>query len=149
MELEAARSAIGMDLPVFAVCRGIQVLNIALGGTVFQDIERQVPECIGHRQKAAKSVTTHTVKIERPSLLYDILRRRGIWVNGKHHQAVKDVAEGLQVAARATDGIVEALFAPQRRFVLGVQWHPEGTFAEDVFSRKLFAAFVKAAGEKG
>jgi putative glutamine amidotransferase len=148
MELEAARTALEMDLPVFAVCRGIQVLNIAMGGTVFQDIERQVPDCIGHRQKTAKSTTTHTVKIERPSFLHDILRRRRIWVNGKHHQAVKDVAEGLVVAARAPDGVVEALFAPKHRFVLGVQWHPEGTFAEDVFSRKLFAAFVLAAGGK-
>ena len=148
MELEAARVAIEMDLPLFAVCRGIQVLNIAMGGTVFQDIESQVPECIGHRQNAAKSTTTHTVQIERPSLLHDILRRRRIQVNGKHHQAVKNVGEDLVVAARAPDGIIEALFAPTHRFVLGVQWHPEGTFSEDVFSRKLFAAFVRAAGEK-
>jgi len=147
MELAAARAAVDADLPVFAVCRGIQVLNIAMGGTVFQDIESQVPEAIGHRQLAAKTAAAHHVKIERPSLLNDILRRRDLRVNSKHHQAVKDVAEGLQVAARAADGTVESVFAPRQRFVLGVQWHPEGTFENDLFSRKLFAAFVNAAGK--
>jgi putative glutamine amidotransferase len=149
MELAAARLAMQSGLPVLAVCRGIQVLNIALGGTVFQDIASEVPEAIGHRQQAAKSVATHSVTIERPSLLFDILGRRRIQVNGKHHQAVKDVAEGLQVAARAPDGLVEALFAPAHPFALGVQWHPEGTFETDPFSRKLFAAFTAAAAGKG
>jgi putative glutamine amidotransferase len=147
MEIAAVKAALKARMPVLAVCRGIQVLNIALGGTVFQDIESQVPESIGHRQNAAKSVTTHSVRIERPSPFFDIFRRRQIWVNGRHHQAVKDIAEGLQVAAWAPDGIVEAVFATAHRFVLGVQWHPEGTFSEDVHSRKLFAAFVKAAGD--
>lgn len=149
MELAAARLAMQSGLPVLAVCRGIQVLNIAMGGTVFQDIASQVPEAIGHRQQAAKSVATHSVTVERPSLLFDILGRRRIPVNGKHHQAVKDVAEGLQVAARAPDGLVEALFAPEHPFALGVQWHPEGTFETDPFSRKLFAAFIAAAAGKG
>jgi len=149
MELAAARLAMQSGLPVLAVCRGIQVLNIALGGTVYQDIASEVPEAIGHRQQAAKSVATHSVAIERPSLLFDILGRRRIQANGKHHQAVKDVAEGLQVAARAPDGLVEALFAPAHPFALGVQWHPEGTFETDPFSRKLFAAFTAAAAGKG
>lgn len=148
MELAAAAGAWEAGLPVFAVCRGIQLLNVSLGGTLYQDIERQVPEAIGHRQQAAKSVNTHSVHVERPSLLYDIVRRRHIRVNGRHHQAVKDVAAPLQVAARAPDGIVEAMFAPERTFVLAVQWHPEGTYAADSSSRKLFAAFVKAAGER-
>ena len=87
------------------------------------------------------------MRIERPSPLFDIFRRRQIWVNSRHHQAVKDVAKGLQVAARAPDGVVEAVFAAAHRFVLGVQWHPEGTYSQDIYSRKLFAAFVKAAGE--
>ncbi|MGD8367562.1 MAG: gamma-glutamyl-gamma-aminobutyrate hydrolase family protein [Desulfobacterales bacterium] len=145
MEIAAVRAALAENLPVLAVCRGIQVLNIALGGTVYQDIGSQVPEAIGHRQQAAKSVPTHSVRIERPSLLFDILRRRNIRVNGRHHQAVKDVAEGLQVAGRAPDGLVEAVFSPRHPFVLGVQWHPEGLFETDPLSRKLFSAFVKAA----
>jgi len=148
MELAAAAAAWKADLPILGICRGIQLLNIALGGTVYQDIARQVPEAIEHRQQAAKSVTTHTVSIERPSLLFDILRRRSIRVNGKHHQAVKDVAEGLEVASRAPDGLVEALFAPERPFVLAVQWHPEGTFAADLFSRKLLSAFVRSTKER-
>lgn len=145
MELAAVGAALDRNLPIFAVCRGIQLLNVALGGTLYQDIENQVPEAIGHRQSAAKSVATHTVRIERPSLLYDILRRRNIRVNGKHHQAVKDMADGLEVAARAPDGLVEALVAADHSFVLGVQWHPEGMFVGDVFSRRLFQAFVRAA----
>ena len=148
MELAATNIAWKADLPIFAICRGIQVLNIARGGTVYQDIESQVPDAIGHRQLAAKSVPTHTVHIERPSLLYDILRRRSIRVNGKHHQAVKEVGEELQVAARAPDDLVEAVFAPEKPFVLGLQWHPEGAFTTDLFSRKLVAAFVQAAQKR-
>ncbi len=132
-------------MPLLGVCRGVQVLNVALGGSLYQDIATEVPQAIGHTPKADKSVLTHTVRIEKGSLLARLLGKREIWVNGKHHQAVKDPAPGLLPVARARDGVIEALEHPRKPFVLGVQWHPEGTFREDPFSLKLFRALVAAA----
>jgi putative glutamine amidotransferase len=145
MELTAARVALEMDLPVLGICRGIQVLNVAMGGTLFQDIASQAPESICHSPKADKAVATHTVRIGTGNRLRRILGRTEIWVNGKHHQAVKDPAPGLRVTARAKDGVIEAVEDPAKRFVVGVQWHPEGTWREDPYSRRLFKAFVQAA----
>jgi len=146
MELMAARLAFEKDLPVLGICRGIQVLNVALGGTLYQDISSQVQECICHTPKTDKAVTTHTVRIAAGSRLRRIMGRSEIWVNGKHHQAVREPAPGLSVTARAMDGVVEALEHQHRRWMIGVQWHPEGTWREDSFSKKLFRAFVREAG---
>lgn len=145
MELEVARMTFQKDLPLLAICRGIQVLNVSMGGTLYQDIPRQVQESINHAQKADKGISTHSIRVEKNTLLYQILKRREIWVNGKHHQAIKDPAPGLIMSARAKDGIIEAVEHPSRKFFLGVQWHPEGTWREDPSSKKLFRAFVEAA----
>jgi putative glutamine amidotransferase len=147
MELMAAGLAVERNLPVLGICRGIQVLNVALGGTLYQDIASQVPESICHTPKADKAANTHTVRIAAGSRLHKLFGKREIWVNGKHHQAVKDVAPGLVVTARARDGVIEAVELPRKRFVVGVQWHPEGTWRDDPYSRKLFQAFVKTAGQ--
>jgi putative glutamine amidotransferase len=145
MELLAAGLAIERDLPLLGICRGIQVLNVALGGTLYQDIASQVPDSICHTPKTDKAVNTHTVRIEAGSRLNEIFGRREMWVNGKHHQAVKDLAPTLRIVARAKDQIVEAVEHPRQRFAIGVQWHPEGTWRDDRFSQKLFSAFVQAA----
>jgi len=145
MELMAANQAIEKNLPLLGICRGIQVLNVALGGTLYQDIPSQVPESICHTPKTDKAVNTHTVCIEAGSQLNKIFGKREIWVNGKHHQAVKDLAPGMTVAARARDEIVEAVEHPRKRFAIGVQWHPEGTWRDDPYSQKLFSSFVQAA----
>jgi putative glutamine amidotransferase len=145
MELEAARLAFQKELPTLAICRGIQVLNVSLGGTLYQDISTQVKESINHSQKADKSINTHSIRIEEKTLLHNIFKRREIWVNGKHHQAIKDLAPGLIISAKAKDGIIEAMEHPKKKFILGVQWHPEGTWKEDLYSKKLFRAFVQAS----
>ena len=145
MELPAAELAIERDLPLLGICRGIQVLNVALGGTLYQDIASQVPDSICHTPKTDKAVNTHTVRIESGSRLHKLFGKREIWVNGKHHQAVKDLAPGLTVVARARDGVFEAVEFREKRFVIGVQWHPEGTWQEDPNSQKLFASFVQEA----
>jgi putative glutamine amidotransferase len=147
MELEVAKAAVAKDLPVLAVCRGIQVLNVSQGGTLYQDIASGVPACISHGQKADKAVLTHTVRIERETRLVAIVGKEEIWVNSKHHQAIKAAAPALTVSARASDGIIEAVEHPERRFVLGVQWHPEGTWRHDPPSRKLFQALIQAASQ--
>jgi putative glutamine amidotransferase len=145
MELLAAGLAIERDLPLLGICRGIQVLNVTLGGSLYQDIAAQVPESICHTPKTDKAVNTHTVRIEAGSRLHQIAGKQEIWVNGKHHQSIKDLAPDLVVTARARDGIVEAVEFPEKPFIAGVQWHPEGTWRDDPFSRKLFSAFVQAA----
>jgi putative glutamine amidotransferase len=145
MELAVARQAHARDLPILAICRGIQTLNVGLGGTLYQDIASQVEGSIEHRQRADKSVNTHQVSIAAGSRLAAILGRKRIWVNGKHHQAVKDPAPGLVVSATAPDGVVEAVEDPSKTFVLGVQWHPEGTWRIDRHAGRLFKAFLEAA----
>jgi putative glutamine amidotransferase len=148
MELEAARLALEMDLPLLGICRGIQVLNVALGGTLYQDIALQVEGAIGHAPPIDKGVNSHTVRIDPESRLEAVVGRESIWVNSKHHQAVKDVGRGLSVCAQAQDGIVEAVSLPEHRFVLAVQWHPEGPWASDPNARVLFEALVDAAGSR-
>ena len=133
------------DLPILGICRGIQILNVSQGGTLYQDIPGQGQESISHTQKADKSVLTHSIQIGVKTLLYKLFKRKEIWVNGKHHQAIKGLAPGLILSARAADGIIEAVEHPSRKFVIGVQWHPEGTWKNDIYSKKLIRAFVKAA----
>jgi putative glutamine amidotransferase len=145
MELLAASLAIEKDLPILGICRGIQVLNVALSGTLLQDIASQTPESICHTPKTDKAVNTHIAFIDPGSRLHKLFGRRQIWVNSKHHQAIKDLAPALTVAARSRDGIVEAVEHPAKRFAIGVQWHPEGTWRDDPYSQKLFNAFVQAA----
>jgi len=147
MELEAAKLAFRRDLPILGICRGIQTLNVSLGGTLYQDIPSQVQDSIGHSQKADKSVLTHSIRIEAGTLLHSIFKKREVWVNGKHHQAIKDLARGLTVSARATDSIIEAVEHRSKKFVVGVQWHPEGTWSNDIYSKRLFEAFVLAASK--
>ena len=147
MELEAARIALRKDIPLFAICRGIQTLNVALGGTLYQDIPSQVQGAIHHAQKADKAVNTHSICIEGKTTLRKIFKKKEIWVNSKHHQAIKDVAPCLIISARGEDGVIEAVEAPKKKFALGVQWHPEGTWKEDSYSKKLFRAFVQTASK--
>jgi putative glutamine amidotransferase len=146
MELEVARAAVNRDIPTLAICRGIQVLNVAQKGTLYQDVGSQVADAINHGQKADKGVLTHMIRIAPESRLSRIMESDEIWVNSKHHQAVKAPGTGLAITARASDGVIEALENPGRRFVLGVQWHPEGTWQHDPSSRKLFEALIRATG---
>ncbi len=144
MELSVANMAFRKNLPLLAICRGIQVLNVLRGGTLYQDIPTQVPNQLGHLQQVDKSIRTHRVRVEEGTLLHSIVGSREIWVNGKHHQAIKDLASDFVVCARAEDGIIEAIEHRSKPFVLGVQWHPEGTWERDLYSKRLFRAFVKA-----
>lgn len=144
-ELLLARMALDRDLPLLGICRGMQVLNVAAGGTLFQDIQIQIPNSLKHRQDADKGVPTHRVTIEKKTRLHGIFQKEILWVNGKHHQAVKDLGSGLSVSARSPDGVIEGIESSGSRFVVGVQWHPEGNWKEDPDSVKLFTAFISAA----
>lgn len=148
MEIELTRQAVAADLPLFGICRGLQVLNVAMGGTLYQDIASQAPKACNHSPRADRSTVSHKVRIEPRTRLQSILQRRSLWVNSKHHQAVNQPAAGVKVSAVATDGIIEALEVLDRTFVIAVQWHPEGLWEKDAASRKLFKALIAAAAQR-
>lgn len=145
MEIELTRQALTAGVPILGICRGLQVLNVAMGGNLYQDIPQQVAAAINHCPRADRSIATHNVQIESGTRLHAILKRRALWVNSKHHQAVKEPAPGLVVSAVASDGIVEALEDPRQRFVLAIQWHPEGMWHKDLSAKRLFKALITAA----
>jgi putative glutamine amidotransferase len=140
-------------LPILAICRGIQVLNVACGGSLVQDIVSQVPGAMDHSFTVPPHQPfelAHEIWIERDSLLFSLLKERLVdgdacEVNSRHHQAVNTVAGGFRVTATAPDGIIEAIEDPSARFCLGVQWHPENFWRTGEF-RALFEGFLAACG---
>lgn len=133
------------DLPVLGICGGMQLMNVALGGTLVQDIGRQIAGALPHRVNAPATEVSHTVAIRPGTRLWGILGRRTLQVNSSHHQAVKAVPSTLAVSAVAPDGVIEALEDATRRFFIGVQWHPEYLYQRHAAHRTLFEAFIEAA----
>ena len=148
MEMALVPLVMEFGKPIFGICRGIQILNTAMGGTLYQDIPSQFKSelSIAHRQPFAYKVPSHTVDITPGTLLSRILgeEHASIAVNSMHHQAIKDVAPGLEVCGYAPDKMIEAVYAPDYPFLLGVQWHPEHLTTSQPDAAKLFAAFVDA-----
>jgi len=144
-ELLLIHHAMNSDLPIFGICRGLQALNVALGGTLFQDIAAEIPHALRHNFHPDHPPTHlgHDVLVKDGTHLSSIVGSGRLAVNSFHHQSVAKVAPGLIVAARAPDGVVEALEAPEKRFVVAVQWHPEHLMFEDVRMKQLLGAFVK------
>ena len=150
-ELALIAAARARNLPIFAICRGVQVLNVAGGGTLVQDIPSQIPGALDHSLAVPAHeayALAHEIWIEKDSLLARLMRERivddGCEVNSRHHQAVKQVAKGFVVTATAPDGVIEAIEDPAARFCLGVQWHPENFFRTGEF-RALFEGFLEAS----
>ena len=150
-EIALVAAARQEGLPIFAICRGIQVLNVAGGGTLVQDIPTQLAGALDHQLKIPPHQAyelAHEIWLERDSLLSSLMRERlndadSVEVNSRHHQSVKDVAPGFRVTATAPDGVIEAIEDPGARFCLGVQWHPENFWRTGEF-RPLFEGFVEA-----
>lgn len=147
-EIELIRRAAAQNVPILGICRGEQVLNIALGGTLYQDIYSQFDTTIQHRQQAPRQYAAHSVKIEEDSKLAELLGTE-IRVNSYHHQAVKEVAPGLKVVAYAPDRIIEAIESENKEeFIIGVQWHPEGMWNSSYNYDNLFNEFIKESTKK-
>lgn len=146
MEFLLLRLALERDLPVLGICRGIQLINVGLGGTLWQDLPLQTGSSLCHSQRPPFTMTVHTVRVEETSPLFPLLQTRDYAVNSTHHQAVRACAPSLRAAARSSDGIVEALWRPESRFLLAVQWHPEFRFETDKGAAALFSALVQACG---
>jgi putative glutamine amidotransferase len=149
-ELELARMALDRDVPLLGVCRGLQVINVAAGGTLIQDIAAEVNHPLEHQVETPLYAFAHEVWIVRNSALARVMSEElgegeVLQVNSRHHQAVKQTADGFTVSATAPDGVVEAIERPESRFCVAVQWHPENFWRTGEF-RSLFEEFVRASG---
>jgi putative glutamine amidotransferase len=150
-EIGLINSARARQLPILAICRGVQMLNVACGGTLVQDIPSQLPGALAHSLPVPPNLAyslAHEVWVEKDSLLSKLMRERladdTCEVNSRHHQAVKTVGPGYRVSATAPDGVIEAIEDPGARFCLGVQWHPENFWRTGEF-RALYEGFLEAA----
>ncbi len=139
------KRAIAEDRPVLGICRGIQFMNAALGGTLYQDLPTQHPSDVIHRQQPPYDVPSHVVHVVPDSPLHRYLGTDMLRVNSSHHQAIKELAPGLEVMATSPDGLVEAVYMPGRSFIWAVQWHPERLLLRDQNNVKIFRALVEAA----
>ena len=144
-ESALARLARRAKLPTLGICGGMQAMNVALGGSLVQDIPAQLHSPLVHRQAPPATELSHTVSIADGSLLHRILRQREIRVNSSHHQSVKRVAPGLTASATAPDGVIEAIESPRHPFFLGIQWHPEFLYDRFEYHQRLFHAFLETA----
>lgn len=149
MELFLAGNAVGIGKPVIGICRGIQVLNVALGGSLYQDIHSQIKDrdLLKHWQEAPDWYPVHEVSLEKDSRIWKCYNIASLSVNSFHHQAVKTLGTGLKPVALSPDGIIEAVEYEGNVFAVGVQWHPELMWQEEPEVLKLFEAFVNAAEE--
>ncbi len=149
MEISLLPMVMELQKPILGICRGIQVLNIALGGNIWQDIPSQVTRDfpLAHSQPFSYDMPCHTVALTEGSLLARISESSSIKVNSMHHQAVKDLAPGLIASAYSTDYLIEALEMPDYPFFIGVQWHPEYLWEKNKEAFRLFQTFVKACKE--
>ncbi|MGE3275578.1 MAG: gamma-glutamyl-gamma-aminobutyrate hydrolase family protein [Vicinamibacterales bacterium] len=152
-EIALVRAAMSLEIPIFAICRGMQVLNVALGGTLIQDIPSMVNGAVDHDIREPRYQIAHEVWVTKDSrlaaLMGDLLEGGDTsQVNSRHHQAVDRVADGWTVTATSPDGVIEAMEGPGEVFRLAVQWHPENFWRTGEF-RPLFEGFVAAAGLRG
>lgn len=147
VEFYMARSAVSSNKPILAICRGLQVMNVALGGTLWEDIGSQVPGAITHDMPNSlpRNHLSHTISIAASSQLARHYQKQQGWVNSIHHQSIRDLAPELQISASAPDGIIEAVEIEEHPFALGVQWHPESLIHDDEHMLKLFQGLVRAS----
>jgi len=146
VEMQLIPGAFELDLPILGICRGIQILNVAAGGTLYQDVSMGSSSVMKHRQEAPGSYATHAINVKEGSRLLDIMGKSEIRVNSFHHQAVKKPAQGFAVSAVASDGIIEAIESLDHSFVIGVQFHAELMWRDHPSVNNLFTEFVRAAG---
>jgi putative glutamine amidotransferase len=150
VEIALLKHALDSGLPVLAVCRGIQILNVTCGGTLYQDVGAQVPAAMKHdyfptREQPSRKFLAHEVEVQRGSRLGGILGDAIVPVNSMHHQAIKELAPNLRATAIAPDGIIEGVESDDDRFLIAVQWHPEELTDTHAGMARLFSTFTEAA----
>ncbi|OOM82086.1 putative glutamine amidotransferasec [Clostridium puniceum] len=145
-ELELFKEVYEKKIPILGICRGLQLINIALGGNLYQDINSQIPNSYGHAPKyTLRSNLYHSVKIEKGSKLFDIFKTEDLKVNSFHHQSIKELGKNLKITANSNDGIVEAIESVDEKFLVAVQWHPENLVEKHGEFLKVFEALINIA----
>lgn len=148
-EIKLCKKAAAKNMPMLGICRGEQIMNVAAGGTLYQDIYVQKEKTMGHTPDFTQGTYVHhKVQIMENSMLHNILKLGEISVNSYHHQAVKDAASGFKVSATSGDGIIEAIESENLSFAIGIQWHPELMYERYSEFIKIFESFIKAATKK-
>ncbi|MDM8534388.1 gamma-glutamyl-gamma-aminobutyrate hydrolase family protein [Clostridiaceae bacterium HSG29] len=143
-EFRLLKSAIKLNKPILAICRGIQLLNVYFGGTLFKDINTEYKTEIEHLAPLdCKYRKIHEIEIDENSILFEIYNKKTIMVNSFHHQSIKDIGDSLKVIAKSEDGIIEAIINEKEGFILGLQFHPEMMFENDEEQLKIFKHFIK------
>ncbi len=148
LELALIRWAREDNKPLLAICRGIQILNVAYGGTLYQDLEAQNPTGLDHRlstKTGKRNYITHKMSIQEGTRLYRSILEKEIPVNSMHHQAIKEVGKGLTVTGWSEDGIIEAVEDESNSWIVGIQCHPEELWEEHSWARRLFESFIREA----
>lgn len=140
-QLELAKLAIQKDKPLLGICRGHQVINVALGGNLYQDLSECKEKKLKHIQDCNRYEVAHKIHIEKDSILGNLYNSE-IWVNSYHHQIINKLGKDLKIVAKASDNSIEAVEMENKKFVVGVQWHPEMMLAGDDFMKKLFKKLV-------
>ena len=148
LEFTIFRMVFEKKKPIMAICRGIQVINVALGGTLYQDIPTEIPSEIPHRQKEPRTEPSHEVKILSDTPLMELIGKERMPANSFHHQAIKALGKGLEVMALADDGVIEAVYYNGENYILGYQWHPERLSKFENGNRTLFDDFINACKKK-
>jgi len=149
-EMNLASWALQEDIPVLGVCRGMQLINIVLGGSLYQDISAQYPNSIQHSHRnLPRTHLSHRIMVEPGSRMEKILGRQEVWVNSLHHQAIKTPGKGVWISGQADDGVAELIEVPGYRFVMAAQSHPEEIYTIEPAFARLFSAFVQACDSIG
>lgn len=148
LEFGLAPMALERDMPILGICRGMQVLNVSLGGSLYQHIDCEKQACFLHNVRDIPFNTcVHKVMVKDQGIHTNFFGANDIEVNSLHHQAVKEIGKGLKALMWSEDGFVEAIYGPEYRYLLGVQWHPEYLYQTDKANRRLFESFIEAALE--
>ncbi len=142
IEIELFKRAYEKKIPILGICRGLQIMNISLGGTLYQDINMQVPDSLGHLCTHNVHQGYHTINLLEDSIIYDIFKREKLIVNSQHHQSIKDLGRDLKITSTTKDGIIESIESTNENWVAGVQFHPEAMIDVDNDFIELFNHFM-------
>lgn len=145
MEAVLFRMVYEQDKPLLGICRGIQYINVVMGGALYQDLPTEHPSDTEHHQAPPYDVPVHSVKIIKESPLYELLKTEKLMVNSYHHQAIRTLAPKVSAMAVSEDGLIEAVCVPKKKFIWGIQWHPELSYLVDENSKKIFSEFIAMA----
>ena len=143
LEFKLLEKILKTEKPILAVCRGAQFINVAFGGTLIQDLPTQLPSSVSHLQTEPKFSHSHSVNVIEGTPLFDLVKKTRIPANSFHHQAIKTLADRLQVMATADDGVIEAVWHTEKRYIRAYQWHPERLFQIDENAQAIFKDFIK------